>query len=411
MKLLAEIFKPELNAKFWIKPDGEVVVLPPQTHHQEYVEHVGILWHRAFKQGWVRAFYEPDGTMNYNYREDIVGPAAIKAMLRLGNEWNATSFKLESAFDSSQLGGDDLDRRQFAQYLRGAIRNRVTEGVRLNERLVKITDDLRVHEKPSLAEIKTLLSKSKRNLLRGIAVRHIGTEQWTIYFWDGYDMDHNTFLHVATKSGLRITDDIGIFISTDEETAFYSGVGLVGHMKLDDLYASYYPDSYSSKQILMQKFPRIFGNALVEAWDRTIKPPYANGLEVDIFKNPDRAEYAKLIREHKQLRGILDDQGNLLVWDAYLATHGDIDVFYDSVGAYLYLTPDRLWFNDMNFYHSGLKDGPLYSKTVRIMYERAKKNRSLNRIYGRDFVPLGIDNETRQRFDITPEWIEKHVEQ
>lgn len=288
------------------------------------------------------------------------------------------------------------------------------QNVKLEERLLKITDELAVHERPSLADIKTLLQKSKRNLLRGMAARlpheRGQPENWTIYFWDGFDLDHNGFLRKALASGINILDDIGVFISTDMETAYYSGFGMVGHMKVDDLFVAYYPKTNDSYQTLTTQFPRIFGKALVEAWDRTVKPPYANGLEVDIFKNPDRAEYAKLIREHKQLRGILDDQGNLLVWDAYLATHGDIDVFYDSVGAYLYLTPDRLWFNDMNFYHSGMKDGPMYSKTVRIMYERAKKNRSLNRIYGRDFVPLGIDNETRQKFDITPEWIEQHVE-
>jgi hypothetical protein len=142
-----------------------------------------------------------------------------------------------------------------------------------------------------------------------------------------------------------------------------------------------------------------------------VEPPYAKGNHVDIFKNPDRLEFGKLFHAHKQLRGILDMEGNLRVWDAYKATHGDIDVFYDSIGAYLYLWPDHLEFNDMNYYQSGIEGGPMYSRVVRRMYDKATTNRSLQRMYGKDFAPIGVDNETRQRFEITPEWIEQHVEQ
>lgn len=288
----------------------------------------------------------------------------------------------------------------------------------ITEKVFKLQDEFVVHERPSINDIKILLSKSKDNILRGMAVRlphdRGNPENWSIFFWDAYNLDHSGFLRKALASGINILDDIGIFISTDPERAYMYSLGSVGKMQIGDLHVAYYPAGEEFGKVLTTQFPRIFGNGAVnEEWLTTIKPSYAKGLEVDLYKNPSRAEFGKLIKEFRELRGILDQNGDLVVWNAYLATHGDIEIHFDSVGAYLYLTKDRLELNDMQYYYSDNEagNGPRYNNRVRTMYIYAKNNMALNRIYGRDFFPVGIDRETRQEFEISPEWIDQNVEQ
>ena len=121
--------------KFWIRPDGKVEMMEPGEHHVYALERLSsaeqpLSWFGCFKSGWVRGFYEPEGTMNYCFTEKSVTPAAIKAMLSLAREYRATSYNLEEAIHDTQIGGSELDPRQFSIYMRSKSR---ADGAPLNE--------------------------------------------------------------------------------------------------------------------------------------------------------------------------------------------------------------------------------------------------------------------------------------
>lgn len=90
-----------------------------------------------------------------------------------------------------------------------------------------------------------------------------------------------------------------------------------------------------------------------EAWSQS----FVNSTDqhVDVFHNPSKAEFAKLLRKHKAVRGFLDSPTDVYVWDAYQATHSQvaeaidlwgIALIWDASGA-----DDQLevyWNNDYN---------------------------------------------------------------
>lgn len=43
--------------------------------------------------------------------------------------------------------------------------------------------------------------------------------------------------------------------------------------------------------------------------------------KTNVFKNPTRSEFLILVNKHEDLRGLIDDQGNVYVWDAYDIDH------------------------------------------------------------------------------------------
>lgn len=106
-------------AKFWIDAHGVTHMLEPGIHHVEAIDDLGSDWLSAFKTGWVRGYFEPaTETMNYCFKEKTVTQPAMKAMLRMAREWKAVAFHLEEAITSSQIGGAELDSREFSQYIR-----------------------------------------------------------------------------------------------------------------------------------------------------------------------------------------------------------------------------------------------------------------------------------------------------
>jgi hypothetical protein len=155
---------------------------------------------------------------------------------------------------------------------------------------------------------------------------------------------------------------------------------------------------------------------IVETWDRQFKV-YGN-TDLDVFRNPSRSEFLKLLvmSKHKMLRGLIAENNDLIVWDAAEATHGDVDGAYrkqDPQGfhsAYLLLMQDRADFNDINL---DVNENDDYERYHYDWYLFAAVNAahecpSLVHIYGRNFVPMGIDNVSGTSVEMTPEWLAKN---
>lgn len=154
---------------------------------------------------------------------------------------------------------------------------------------------------------------------------------------------------------------------------------------------------------------------LFEAWDRQVTCySFANReIEVDIFKNPSKREFAQLFKESsgKQLRGlVLADTNDLVVWDAYLTTHGDVSKHYKAHSIYLVLTPQVVELNDINYdMNEGddYKEHP-YDWTLAAHVEIVHRCRALVHAYGADFVPVGYDNDSGEKYQLTPQWLKQN---
>lgn len=162
---------------------------------------------------------------------------------------------------------------------------------------------------------------------------------------------------------------------------------------------------------------------LFEQWHNTFTTPEG---PVDVFANPSPNEIKKLIaqitREHGPLdlplRASIGPDGTLYVWNAWLATHSDIISAHNlpTVGGYLYLAPDHILLNDLNWEYDEDSDDPEkpYGGWVRHYYEATKNNVALQRIYGAGMKIIGRDDEKpvtdSGTFVVDDEFIAKHVQ-
>ncbi len=145
-------------------------------------------------------------------------------------------------------------------------------------------------------------------------------------------------------------------------------------------------------------------DANVSAYDFTTSPTH-----VDVYRNPSKAELLKLIQatEYKVLRGLIEGT-DLLVWDAYLTTHGDIQKHYPQARSiYLLLNVKCVEWNDINYENNEEDDWEEYRYGEHLADGIALAHQcpSLVRIYGPDFVMIGIDNDTGENIPMTTEWI------
>jgi hypothetical protein len=157
---------------------------------------------------------------------------------------------------------------------------------------------------------------------------------------------------------------------------------------------------------------------LIEAWHDALKTPFG---VVDVFKNPSRSEFRKLLADVKAahgdklwanglwlpLRANISPDGSLYVWDAHHATHSDVIGGHNipTVGGYLYLGPDFVFFNDLEMEYAE-DDGAKYGPWLRRYYEATRRNTSLKAIFGPDFKILGEEDGL---VEITDEFIAQNV--
>lgn len=171
---------------------------------------------------------------------------------------------------------------------------------------------------------------------------------------------------------------------------------------------------------------------LVEQWFNTVD---VYGTQVDIFKNPTRSEYAKLMAQIAKttggtqsgstggpklfVRANVSPDGSLYIWDAYHATHGDIiddGHVGETVGGYIYLGADFVYFNDLHYETREARTGPVYGAWVRRYYEACRSNASLKSLFGPNFRIVGVDYEDvrglgikDKLIEIDDDFIEKYV--
>lgn len=158
---------------------------------------------------------------------------------------------------------------------------------------------------------------------------------------------------------------------------------------------------------------------LNEAWDATHRfPGYQRpdgtrvpSVDVEVHRNPTRAEFARLLKQHPEgIRGLLLDGGDIVVWDAYAATHGDLEQHYRSAGGWLLLDARTVKLNDIQLYNNegDCDDDYRYRQALSYIAGTARTNRNLIRLYGRNFPLVGIDNDEDEEYDLTPEWLSRN---
>lgn len=159
-------------------------------------------------------------------------------------------------------------------------------------------------------------------------------------------------------------------------------------------------------------------DTLMEEWSNTY---VVDGHNIDVFKNPSKSEFLKLIAKLESEHGVSDwplrafvTKTDLHIWDAYIATHSDMSNFQiPTAGGYIYLNKDQILLNDLNWESSEGGEKP-YGAWVRRYYDAIMTNPSIKRIYGSNPKIIGADDEGlagyKGFFDITPDFIEKNVE-
>lgn len=161
---------------------------------------------------------------------------------------------------------------------------------------------------------------------------------------------------------------------------------------------------------------------ITEEWYRTLR--LTKDYDLDVFINPAKGELTTLLMKSagKCLRALLARDGSIIVWDAYCATHTDVEDALrrgDMIGGYLYLHPDHIDFNDMNYHANNQDEYPeqyAYRPIVWRYYLATLAHPTIQRFYGPNPKIIGFDDEDaaglglpHTGFEITREFMEKHV--
>jgi hypothetical protein len=153
---------------------------------------------------------------------------------------------------------------------------------------------------------------------------------------------------------------------------------------------------------------------LVESWRAThrVSDYRMEPIDIDVFDNPSKGEFSALLKQHESLRGLLLNNGDLLVWDAYATTHGEIEHHHpETSGAYPIFKRDRVVLNDINYY---LNEGDCagdfrYRPILRRIVEKLRKQPAIRAFYGPDPLIVGDDHENGSSVEITDEWLAANV--
>jgi hypothetical protein len=162
-----------------------------------------------------------------------------------------------------------------------------------------------------------------------------------------------------------------------------------------------------------------YHDILNERWFNTYKVGEA---EVDVYKNPSKAEFFKTIstvfKKHGEpiewpLRAFVLEN-DFYMWDAYYATHSDMNDKIPSAGGYVYLNKSNILLNDLNWEYSETSDAPLYGHWVRTYYNNLIQNPFIASIYGSSLSIIGRDDDgavgPKGTFQVTQDFIDKYVE-
>ncbi len=175
---------------------------------------------------------------------------------------------------------------------------------KLNEyKMIKVefkSHDINVYKNPINSEFLTLLKSFKD-------VRGIVDEAENLYVW-------NARLAVHDEMKAKLMLDVGVYdhISFDSRDTAVGGVhGLVTWLHSPE------------EHIKHSKFLRRILTPQLKEY-KVIKVEIGRSIDVDIFKNPSHQEFLNIL-QGASIRGLIDTDENLYVWDAYDAIHYDVE--------------------------------------------------------------------------------------
>lgn len=143
---------------------------------------------------------------------------------------------------------------------------------------------------------------------------------------------------------------------------------------------------------------------LVERWIHQMR---VDNHALDLYANPSKNEFMALIHQFGTLRGDITSDGDLVVWDANIATHSDVERdFGNWIGAYLYLHKNHVVMNDIN-YHTEHGGDTGYGRVFSNKAKSVILNPNLQKIYGKSFSIIGVDNANDEGHPLTLDLLDR----
>lgn len=150
---------------------------------------------------------------------------------------------------------------------------------------------------------------------------------------------------------------------------------------------------------------------IYEKWDQTIVAKTStaggsSGMSVDVFRNPSRTLFCKMIKNHHELRALITKNDDLLIWDAAIAIHDDVEQHYDVHNCWLVLTKDDVLMRHLEYWTD---DGVIYDGSLLHLIRVVRDNINLRRLYG-NFTLVGENTFTDEYPLLNTNWITKHIQ-
>ena len=226
----------------------------------------------------------------------------------------------------------------------------------LNEAKVIRTPTFNIWKNPTRTDVISLLDRY--HVLRG----SIDTEGNT-YVWNARNGIH----YMVRDRYLRDYDfanDIFLFDEKGKEQAINSA--WIDYDKdMNGFYLSVFPNASGEDKMKVQ---------LHEA--KVFKFPN----DLTVWQNPTRNEIIELLKRFHAMRGLVDDKGNVYVWNAFDAVHDNVLSYVPNESNYLFIydeqgksiAKEESWLDedvfilDYNGFHISYYNNPVYSTDMKV---------------------------------------------
>ncbi len=154
---------------------------------------------------------------------------------------------------------------------------------------------------------------------------------------------------------------------------------------------------------------------LSEKWALTLPKTLMSGRDADIFVNPTRTEFAKLIKSWGEsvCRAGIGKNGDLYVWRMDDAFHDEVQersgVDMAPVSLMLHWPEKVVWWAELSYWHP--ENGGPYDEETKTEGLRILGSRGIASLYGNGWTLVGEDDDGHFTMNITPQWLDSAVAQ
>lgn len=311
--------------KFWITDTGEIKFIG-STHHFDYIMASRLTWGEVFDNGWIRGFVEEKlDIVCFDFDRRKLNKYTRRAMMKVIKDFTPSTIIWEDTRSGAFYGSERVQTREFQDFLRETL---VEEEHEDSDELYWFWFN------PATMELHPVWDGT--HTLAAIEELNIPGMDEIEYTNDLEDVD--VLNHAMMNNWVRGRyDNNQLMLQGKRRNVHKCAKWVAERYLVTVLYVDFVEDqlrdgdfSQTSSTVLRGQRLEFFLN---RGWvpSQMIREKLSEGVfkistggsfsEFKMWENPTSRQTGNLMHNVDEVRGLIDDRGDLYVWDAYEATH------------------------------------------------------------------------------------------